>query len=96
MSAKLFREFRDALAVKNSEEISGRYKAITTRLNKDYWDIDSDTTNCLQVGSYGRNTAINGVSDLDMAFELPWEVMIDSTSERETFNHNSCRRFGIV
>lgn len=81
MSAKLFKEFRDALAVKNSEEISGRYKAITTRLNKDYWDIDSDTTNCLQVGSYGRNTAINGVSDLDMAFELPWEVY-DRFNER--------------
>lgn len=74
MSAKLFKEFRDALAIKNSEEISGRYKAITTRLNKDYWGIDSDTTNCLQVGSYGRSTAINGVSDLDMAFELPWAV----------------------
>lgn len=81
MSAKLFREFRDTLAVKNSEEISGRYKAITTRLNKDYWDIDSDTANCLQVGSYGRNTAINGVSDLDMAFELPWEVY-DRFNER--------------
>jgi hypothetical protein len=25
----------------------------------------------LQVGSYGRNTAIHGVSDLDMVFELP-------------------------
>jgi hypothetical protein len=74
MSAKLFKEFRDALAVKNSEEISGRYKAITTRLNIDYWNINSDTTHCLQVGSYGRNTAIHGVSDLDMAFELPWEV----------------------
>jgi len=74
MSAKLFKEFRDALAIKNSEEISGRYKAITARLNKDYWDIDSDVTNCLQVGSYGRSTAINGVSDLDMAFELPWAV----------------------
>lgn len=74
MSASLFKEFRDSLAVKNSEEISGRYKAITTRLNKDYWDIESNITNCLQVGSYGRNTAINGVSDLDMAFELPWTV----------------------
>ena len=74
MSAKLFKEFRNALAVENSEEISERYKAITTRLNKDYWDIESDSTNCLQVGSYGRNTAINGVRDLDMAFELPWEV----------------------
>jgi hypothetical protein len=74
LSATLFEQFRKNLAVKNSDEISGRYLAITRRLNKDYWDTESEYAHCLQVGSYGRNTAIHGVSDLDMAFELPWAV----------------------
>jgi hypothetical protein len=74
VSATLFEQFRKNLAVMNAGEISGRYCAITTRLNKDYWGTDAEYLHCLQVGSYGRNTAINGVSDLDMAFELPWEV----------------------
>lgn len=74
MSASLFEQFRKNLAVQNSDEISGRYCSITKRLNKDYWEINEDYRHCLQVGSYGRNTAINGVSDLDMAFELPREV----------------------
>jgi hypothetical protein len=74
VSAALFEQFRKNLAVKNADEISGRYCAITTRLNKDYWGTDAEYLHCLQVGSYGRNTAIDGVSDLDMAFELPWEV----------------------
>lgn len=74
MSATLFEQFRKNIAVRNAEEISGRYRAITTRLNKDYWGTDAEYLHCLQVGSYGRNTAIHGVSDLDMAFELPWTV----------------------
>src|SRR5690606_1261245 len=44
---------------------------ITTRLNKDFWDTDSDTAHTLQIGSYGRHTAIDGISDLDMAFAIP-------------------------
>jgi hypothetical protein len=74
VSATLFEQFRKNLAVKNASEISERYLAITRRLNKDYWDTESEYAHCLQVGSYGRNTAIHGVSDLDMAFELPWSV----------------------
>jgi len=74
VSATLFEEFRKNLAVKNADEISGRYLAITRRLNKDYYDTESEYAHCLQVGSYGRCTAIHGVSDLDMSFELPWSV----------------------
>jgi Second Messenger Oligonucleotide or Dinucleotide Synthetase domain/Adenylyl/Guanylyl and SMODS C-terminal sensor domain len=74
MSATSFEKFLQNLIVKNPDDISGRYKAITKRLNKDYWNTEQDYQNCLQVGSYGRNTAIDGVSDLDMAFELPWTV----------------------
>jgi hypothetical protein len=51
--------------------ISTRYKAITQRLNTDYWTTSSETAHSLYVGSYGRNTAIQGISDLDMIFQLP-------------------------
>lgn len=72
MSSAHFEQFRKNLAVQNEAEISTSYREITKRLNKDYWDgLESDSQHCLQVGSYGRNTAIHGVSDLDMVFELP-------------------------
>ena len=51
-----------------------RYKAITRRLNTDFWNTTSDEAHSLYVGSYGRNTAIEGFSDLDMIIELPFSV----------------------
>lgn len=74
MSANSFNQFRKNLAVSNQDNISTSYAEITKRLNKDYWDSKSETANSLQVGSYGRQTAIKDVSDLDMVFELPLEV----------------------
>lgn len=71
--ASLFRDFRQNLSIKNSDDISTKYCNITARLNLDFWDTDSDTVHSLQIGSYGRRTAIDGVSDLDMVFELPIE-----------------------
>ena len=69
--ADWFRVFCAELQVKNAASISTRYKRITQRLNTDFWDTTSDTAHSLYVGSYGRNTAINGFSDLDILFELP-------------------------
>ncbi len=74
MSAALFKAFRDNIAVGNAEEISVSYAEITKRLNKDFWEQDSDLYHRRQVGSYGRHTAIHGISDLDMVFELPWST----------------------
>lgn len=54
--------------------ISSRYKRITKQLNKDFWNTESETAHSLYVGSYGRDTAANGVSDLDVAFTLPNSV----------------------
>src|SRR5690606_33088761 len=71
--ASLFSQFRQNLSVSNADEISTKYANITARLNLDFWEIESDTRHSLQVGSYGRKTAIDGVSDLDMVFELPAE-----------------------
>lgn len=69
-----FRKFCVDIKVKDKESISRRYKAITRRLNTDYWNTTSDTSHSLYVGSYGRNTAVNGFSDLDMIFQLPYSV----------------------
>lgn len=74
MSARLFQQFRSNLSVKNVGDVSSAYASITARLNKDFWQQDSDAYHRRQVGSYGRRTAIDGISDLDMIFELPWSV----------------------
>jgi len=72
--ADWFQIFCANLQVTKEEAISRRYHAITKRLNIDYWDTESDSSHGLYAGSYGRNTAINGVSDIDMIFQLPYLV----------------------
>lgn len=72
--ADWFSTFCSNLIVQDGGTISSRYKAITRRLNLDFWETASDTSHSLYVGSYGRNTAIDGFSDLDMIFELPAAV----------------------
>lgn len=54
--------------------ISDRYKRITKQLNKDFWTTELESSHSLYVGSYGRDTAAKGVSDLDVAFQLPYSV----------------------
>ena len=72
--ADWFSTFCKNVQVKDVSTISTRYKAITRRLNTDFWNTSSDTSHSLYVGSYGRNTAIQGFSDLDMIFQLPYAV----------------------
>lgn len=67
-----FQEFLQNLAIDNKEEISNRYGEITKVLNIKYRNTESKTSNSLQVGSYGRFTAIKNISDLDMVYILPW------------------------
>ena len=72
--ADWFHTFCDNIKVQNGATISLRYGNITKRLNTDFWRTDSETTHSLQVGSYGRHTAIHGTSDADMIFQLPWSL----------------------
>ena len=67
-----FQEFLQNLAIDNREKISKRYGEITKVLNIKYRNTESTTSNSLQVGSYGRFTAIKSISDLDMVYILPW------------------------
>jgi tRNA nucleotidyltransferase (CCA-adding enzyme) len=72
--AEDFKTFCDNLIVPNIGTISARYKAITKRLNKDFRNTESETAHSFYTGSYGRNTAIKGISDLDMLYVLPYEI----------------------
>lgn len=69
--ADWFSTFHSNLAITNEGDISYRYKRITQRLNADFRETTSDTANSIYVGSYGRDTAIGKISDLDMAYQLP-------------------------
>jgi hypothetical protein len=72
--AEWFSDFCTKIRVKDEESISTRYKRITKRLNLDFWNNESDSANSLYVGSYGRNTAKSGVSDIDMVMRLPFHI----------------------
>lgn len=69
--SQMFEEFIDNLAISNKQMISDRYAELTKTLNKQFRDTDSETANTLQVGSFGRKTGINGISDLDMLYIMP-------------------------
>jgi len=69
--AETFKTFIGNLAIDNAATISARYGEITCALNKEFRETDSKTANALQVGSYGRWTAIKGISDLDMLYIMP-------------------------
>ena len=80
-TSDMFSQFIDNLAIGNTEVISLRYGELTAALNKTFRDTESKTANTLQVGSFGRKTGINGISDLDMIYVMPksaWDSYQDS------------------
>ncbi len=72
--ADWFRTFCSSIQVQDGGTISNRYRSITRRLNSDFWTTTSDEAHSLYVGSYGRNSATQGFSDLDMLFQLPYSL----------------------
>lgn len=70
-TSQYFQKFLDNIKVNNADTISMRYDEITGTLNKAFRDTESKKANSLQVGSYGRWTAIKGISDLDMLYIMP-------------------------
>jgi Adenylyl/Guanylyl and SMODS C-terminal sensor domain/Second Messenger Oligonucleotide or Dinucleotide Synthetase domain len=79
--ADIFSQFITNLAISNTETISLRYGELTAALNKEFRETESKTANTLQVGSFGRKTGINGISDLDMLYIMPkskWEIYKDN------------------
>ena len=81
----MFSEFIGNLAITNGETISLRYGELTAALNKKFRDTESKTANTLQVGSFGRSTGINGISDLDILYFMPqskWETYKDNKQRK--------------
>lgn len=69
--SEMFQGLLNNLKIDNADVISLHYEEITASLNKKFRDTESKTANSLQVGSYGRWTAIKGISDLDMLYIMP-------------------------
>ena len=69
--AELFDQIFKNLKVSNYQEIAMRRDEITKALNGEYREDPDSTSHRLMVGSYGRHTAIDGVSDLDLLYILP-------------------------
>ena len=61
--------------------IASRRDEIAKALNKDFRETESCTAYKLMVGSFGRHTAIKGVSDLDMIFILPPDIRSEYNNE---------------
>ncbi|WP_196802574.1 SMODS domain-containing nucleotidyltransferase [Magnetospirillum fulvum] len=73
-----FQRFCCAIRLSQGERstISGRTAAISKRLNQDFWNIYSETDHRFYSGSYGRGTAISGVSDIDLLMCLQYSTYI--------------------
>jgi hypothetical protein len=81
----MFKKFLENIKVERSAQFSQRYGEITKSLNLKFRDIDSNTANSLQVGSYGRYTGIKGISDLDMVYIMPaskWDDYKDNKQSK--------------
>lgn len=71
--SKEFDKFLKELKRDDKSIITNRYHRITRTLNKKYYQIDNERDNSLYVGSFGRGTAIDGFSDVDILFKMPSE-----------------------
>ncbi len=74
--AEWFSDFYDncVIPANSISNFSYRYKRITKQLNLDFYASTSETANSYYVGSYGRDTASNLLSDLDVLYILPNEL----------------------
>jgi hypothetical protein len=68
---EIFEGLLENLKVDNSTTLANRRDEITRALNHEFRGIEGSTANKLMVGSYGRWTAIKGISDLDLLYILP-------------------------
>ena len=64
------RKSGERISLETRQLISYRYRVVTRALNREFYNIDSETKHSYYVGSYGRGTAIDS-SDVDILFEMP-------------------------
>lgn len=70
-TSEMFSNFLENLVIQDRELINDRYGRITRAINREFRNTESRTANSIQIGSYGRKTGIQGLSDLDMIYILP-------------------------
>lgn len=70
----IFSNFCNSIKMVENQEWQSRIAAITKKINEKYYDSDDDHNHRLLVGSVGRHTATNKVSDFDVLFILPWNI----------------------
>lgn len=58
------------------ESIAYRTGRMVGQLNADLRSLNSNTSYRFYVGSYGRSTAIPSVSDVDLLYELPYDLYV--------------------
>ena len=81
-TSKIFDKLLTNLKIGGTAEIiTSRRDEITKALNKDFRLKDGCTDYRLMVGSFGRHTAIKGVSDLDMIYILPPDIRASYNDE---------------
>lgn len=69
------------LKVDNRTAIAARRDEIAKSLNKEFRVLTGSTRYQFMIGSYGRGTAIRGISDLDMLYILPASIRDNYKSE---------------
>ena len=76
--AQMFERFCWQLALGQTfrSSILARTGRIVGRLNSDFRNLASVTANRFYAGSYGRNTAVPGLSDIDLICVLPYETYV--------------------
>lgn len=87
--AQVFKQFDNNLIVSQGTRstIAARHDRIARIINSDFRNEYNCTGNTLYVGSYGRGTAIDGISDIDMLIILPYSVK--QQYDRYTYNGQS-------
>lgn len=80
-AGEIFEGLLANLSVENADVIAARRDEITKVLNSEFRGLEGSTSNRLMVGSYGRWTAIRGISDLDLLYILP--VSLRGTYEKD-------------
>lgn len=81
--AAKFQAFLENLKVDNVEHLQEVFRGVARGINQEYWKIKSDTRNAYFIGSYGRGTAIKGVSNVNMLVILPQKLYEHFNARRD-------------
>ena len=71
-----FQKFLNNISLTKDQLNDGhkKIKGVTKCLNKHYWGIDSEDSNTMLVGSWGKQTRIGPPRDIDLIFFLPSDL----------------------